>query len=433
MNSLEIIEAIKSIILGQTESMNDVPFSFFEEKRDKILEILRMMRPSATALDSISINGYYDIAVKEFKSVYQVSISTSTALTRKGFETWLTPEREKDLPKDYIRRYLGWMRKQGRSEDVIKKLEESSKSILGKLGNPQSTEAFDVHGLVVGSVQSGKTGNFNAVINRAVDAGYNLIIILSGIMEDLRVQTQIRIEKDVIGEGILDERTGKLGAVGVGLNNRFGVMGNKDILQVISITSPNSDFKKGVQDTNLSMNHKYLLVCKKNTGVLKNLLIWLSDHLPENKIQQSIPLLIIDDEADNASLNNLGYRGREDATTINGHIRAILELFSRKSYLGYTATPFANVLQDRNEPPVGDWLVRFKRNGELQTKNFKLGKSLFPEDFIELLESPTNYIGAKQIFETVSDAEIIKIPLVEKVNDVSDIFPQKSNRQRWQC
>jgi vacuolar-type H+-ATPase subunit F/Vma7 len=426
MKPLEIIEDIKAIIRGQAGPLKEIPFSFFEEKRETILKVLPFIHPSVSNLDSITINGYYDTAVREFKSVHLVDISPSSALTKEGFETWLTPEREKALPKNYINRYLTWMRKQGRSELVLKELETSSESILGKLGDPQSAEAFDIHGLVVGSVQSGKTGNFNAVINRAVDAGYNLIIILSGIIEDLRSQTQMRLEKDVIGEGIINIDSGKIGPVGVGLVNRFGGQSpNKDVPQVISITSHNSDFNKGVQDTNFSLNHENILVCKKNPGVLKNLLIWLSDYLDEYTEQHSIPLLIVDDEADNASLNNLGHRGREDASTINGHIRAILELFSRKSYLGYTATPFANVLQDRNEPPEGLWPVTFKRSGETKIKNFKLGKSLFPEDFIELLNSPSNYIGAKQIFETVSDSEIIKIPLVEEVADVRDIFPQK--------
>ena len=68
------------------------------------------------------------------------------------------------------------------------------------------------------------------------------------------------------------------------------------------------------------------------------------NYLNENKDKISIPLLILDDEADNASLNNLGDKGVDYASKINGHIRALLGLFDKKTYLGYTATPFANVL-----------------------------------------------------------------------------------------
>src|SRR5690606_20084272 len=111
------------------------------------------------------------------------------------------------------------------------------------------------------------------------------------------------------------------------------------------------------------LNNKNILVCKKNTGVLKNLLLWLSDYLNENKEKHDIPFLIVDDEADNASLNNMGEKGKEYASTINGHIRALLGLFNRKTYLGYTATPFANVLQDRNEAPDCKWKISYREKG----------------------------------------------------------------------
>ncbi|HJU45708.1 MAG TPA: Z1 domain-containing protein, partial [Chitinophagaceae bacterium] len=252
----------------------------------------------------------------------------------------------------------------------------------------------------------------------------NLIIILSGILEDLRTQTQLRLETDVIGEGIINPLTEQQGVKGVGLERRFGVQGIRDVPQVFAITSHKSDFKKQVQDAVFSLNNRNLLVCKKNTSVLKNLLIWLSDYLTENNEQHAIPLLIIDDEADNASLNNLGHQGREYASTVNGHIRAILALFSHKTYLGYTATPFANVLQDRNEEASGLWPIAYRRNGELVSKKFKQVDNIFPEDFIELLETPSNYIGVKQIFQTM-ESNAIKIPLVEPVTDFAESFPLK--------
>jgi hypothetical protein len=172
-------------------------------------------------------------------------------------------------------------------------------------------------------------------------------------------------------------------------------------------------------------------VCKKNVSVLKNLIIWLHNSLEEGKEKHNIPLLIIDDEADNASLNNMGSKGRNYASKTNGHIRAILELFHVKSYIGYTATPFANVLQDRNEYPENDWEIKYKFKGEDVEKQLKRVDNIFPDDYIELLEPPSNYVGAKQIFETITpidnqtdDNE--KIPLVAPaVDDYIENFPSR--------
>jgi hypothetical protein len=422
MQAQETTEYIKILIRGFASREESVPLSFFDRVRPQILEIVRM-NPATGGIDEITLNDLYTVAVKEYKSVNPIDIDPSSALTKEGFQSWLTEERKAILPKNYIDRYLKYLRQEGRSENVIEEISRSSESILGKLGDPQSSTAFYTKGLVVGSVQSGKTGNFNAVINRATDAGYNLIIILSGIMEDLRSQTQLRMELDIIGEGVTNLQTEQQGIKGVGKITRFGIQGNQDVPQVFSITSHKSDFKKQVQDANFSLNNKNLLVCKKNSGVLKNLLIWLSDYLVENEQQHEIPLLIVDDEADNASLNNLGHKGREYATTINGHIRAILALFSKKTYLGYTATPFANVLQDRNPEGSTEWVINYKRNGEPVTRSFRQVPNIFPDDFIELLMPPSNYIGAFQIFETAIDSDIKKIPLVEPVSDWYDSFP----------
>ena len=127
------------------------------------------------------------------------------------------------------------------------------------MGDPKSREEFYVKGLVVGSVQAGKTQNFNAVINRAIDSGYGLIIVLAGLMEDLRNQTQLRIENDVIGEG-LDIDTDNLVKKGVGAIRRFGNMGDSSVTQVISITSAKSDFNKSLLDADFSLNHTNILV-----------------------------------------------------------------------------------------------------------------------------------------------------------------------------
>lgn len=423
MTNIECIEIIKSIIKEKSKNREHITFDFFEHIKPEILQI-KAVFPGLSALDDVLFSQLYDKAVKEFQSVYPIEIDPSLSLTKKDFKTWLTAQRKQELQYDYIDRYITYLSKKGRSERVLDEIKASSEKIISKLGDPKSDRPFYIKGLVVGSVQSGKTGNFNAVINRAIDCGYSLIIVLSGIMEDLRSQTQLRIEEEVIGDGTIDVGKDTKGDKGVGLIRKFGEQGDQRIRQVFSITSYKSDFKKSVKEADFSLNNKNILVCKKNTGVLKNLLIWLSDYLSENKEKHDIPLLIVDDEADNASLNNLGKKGVDYASKINGHIRALLDLFTRKTYLGYTATPFANVLQDRNGTSALKWPIAYKVNGSLVDKTFGQVDNIFPDDFIELLNAPSNYIGAKQIFETIL-SDNVKIPLVEIIHDSDTQFPAR--------
>lgn len=430
MDNNKYIEVIKKLISGKASKEPTLTLDYFVdlflEIKDSILTVANMY--SYPEVDATTLKNYYDIAVKEYLSINPIDIDPSNSLTKKGFKTWLTKERRDKIQWNYSNRYFTLLENSGRSEKVVEETKKSSLEILEKIGDPKSDSPFYVKGLVVGSVQSGKTGNFNAVINRAIDAGYGLIIVLSGIMEDLRSQTQLRIENDVIGSGIIDVSTENKGVKGVGKITRFGNQGNTSVNQVFSITSYKSDFNKAFVDADFSIDHTNILVCKKNVSVLRNLIVWLHDYLEENKDRHNIPLLILDDEADNASLNNSGAKGREYASKTNGHIRALLDLFTRKTYLGYTATPFANVLQDRNEVPENKWSVTYKLKGETEEKQLSQVGNIFPDDFIVLLNPPSNYIGAKQIFETVEEidnARKLKIPLTEVINDNIDEFPTR--------
>ena len=434
MSAHEYVEQIKKMINALAENLSDtnnILLSDFEAIFEKIKVNIPIMAPmiGLPIVDDISLRSYFDLARKEYLSINPTQIDPADSLSKTKNKSWLTSRRKDAIKWNYTERYLRLLKNTGRSEKIINETSRSSEDIISKLGDPSSSDEFYVKGLVVGEVQSGKTGNFNAVINRAVDSGYGLIIILSGIMEDLRSQTQQRIESDVIGEG-LDEESGKKGKKGVGNIARFGQLGNSEVKQVVSVTSVNSDFKKSLVDAEFSLNHTNILVCKKNVSVLKNLIVWLSDYVDKGKEQLNIPFLIIDDEADNASLNNEGSKGHEYASKINGHIRALLNLFHKKSYLGYTATPFANVLQDRNEQPTKDWPIKYKDKGENREKLLKQVDNIFPEDFIYLLNSPSNYIGAKQIFETLevidNKAEGEKIPLLASpVDDYISEFPTR--------
>lgn len=382
-------------------------------------------------VDEITLKSYFNISKNEYLSVNPIDPGISYSLTKTGFRTWLDEERYNSINWDYSNRYFEYLAKSGRSKKVVDETERSSLSIIKKIADPLSKNAIFTKGLVVGAVQSGKTGNFNAVINRAIDSGYKLVIVLSGIMEDLRSQTQRRIESDVIGEGTDVDDAQKMGVKGVGKISRFGVLGDDSVIQVSSITSEHKDFGKSTKELDFTLNAKYVLVCKKNVSVLRNLIVWLHDSLEEGKDKHNIPLLILDDEADNASLNNLGSRGREYASRTNVQIRALLALFNIKTYLGYTATPFANVLQDRNDIPENLYVEKYKLKGESKEKPLSVEGNIFPDDFIELLDPPSNYVGAKQIFETISPIDNAtdddeKIPLVAPV--VNDFIPEFPSR-----
>jgi len=402
--------------------------SLFESIKEDIIKV-----GSFVGLPKVDINtleSYFIIAKNEFLSVHPIDPGISHSLTKKGYISWLTEEREKETEWNYSDRYLRYLLKNGRSEKVVEETRRSSLSILKKIADPKSKNTDYKKGLVVGAVQSGKTGNFNTVINRAIDTGYVLIIVLSGIMEDLRSQTQKRIETDVIGEGVDDTGT-STGPKGVGEIIRFGPLGESSVVQVKSITSDQKDFGKTTKELDFTLNDKYVLVCKKNVSVLRNLIVWLHDSLDKDKAKHNIPFLILDDEADNASLNNLGARGQEYASRTNSQIRSLLALFNIKTYLGYTATPFANVLQDRNDIPEKKYIEKYKLNGETVEKELLREGNIFPDDFIELLQPPSNYVGAKQIFETITPIENAtedneKIPLIAPpVDDQITYFPTR--------
>lgn len=352
----------------------------------------------------------YAIALNQHKATTPVTIQESFVL-KINSNRWLTEERQKiigwgtDEITTYRERYFAYLKSIGRSENIIDETRRSTLSIVENLGDPKGEEGFYRKGMVVGSVQSGKTANFNGVINTAIDVGYQMIIVLSGLMEDLRVQTQERIEKEV---------TGRLGVGGVGVGVGANYPFHENI--VSSVTSQDSDFNRNLLVADFSIYNKNILVVKKNVHILKNILLWLKGMVDKEHPKINIPLLIIDDECDNASLNNLGHKGAEYASKTNAEIRAILALFSKKSYLGYTATPFANVFQDRNETPI----TEFKLSDRGREYKFELVDNLYPDHFIEMLQPPSNYVGIKHFFDTEND-DIQKIEdLISEPIDIDD-------------
>ena len=423
------VDQLKLFIGGKASEFNglvDEEFfnGFLSEYRPQLNLLFELL--IWPPLDEETLKQYFETARREYQSMHPIDIKPGSSLKKSKANTWLDQKKQNSISWDYTQRHLDFLYKSGKPKSVIEETEKSSLSILRNLENPEILKPFFIKGLVVGSVQSGKTANFNAVINRGIDVGYKLIIVLSGIMEDLRSQTQLRIENDVVGNGVIDLTSNAKGAKGVGKITRFGNQGDQSIAQVNLITSHTSDFNRALADANFSLDFTNILICKKNTSVLRNLIVWLYEYLEDDKQKHEIPLLIIDDEADNASLNNLGAKGREYASKINGHIRTLLALFDKKVYLGYTATPFANVLQDRNDEPTTKWPIKYRLRNQQEEIRLDQVDNLFPDDFISLLSPPSNYIGPTNFFETIL-SDNPKIPLIEIVPEEETIaeFPSR--------
>ena len=228
-------------------------------------------------------------------------------------------------------------------------------------------------GLIIGDVQSGKTSTYIGFICKAADAGYKVFILLTGTIESLRKQTQERVEEGFIGIDMSANTTGGK-RVGVGLDNKP--------IHAMALTSRASDFRGNSDKIAVSLGadkDAVVFVIKKNTTTLTKLTKWLID-LNADPLTHKIdmPMLMIDDEADNASINTSS--DKEDPTKINKLIRRLADVFTKSNYVGFTATPFANVFID---PETTE---------KMETHD------LFPEDFIVALPTPSNYIGPTRIF-----------------------------------
>jgi len=295
-----------------------------------------------------------------------VTMDSGSALLSKDYVPWYF-ERKNQIPSRFWDRYRKFLSKKLPFK-VMGELDISTSKIVDYAGDPTIDGIFQRRGLVVGDVQSGKTNCYLGVTCKAIDAGYNRIIILTGTTNSLRIQTQMRVDEGVTGYNSDPHKHKEL--IGVGLiNNR---------LPINATTSVVSDFSVNYVPTSSSNSSPSILVIKKNTKVLENVINWL--NVPQNKDQTGIineSLLLIDDEADNASVNT----SQDEITKTNKMIRALLSLFARASYVGYTATPYANIFI---EPDSYDAMVK---------------EDLFPKDFIYSMWAPSNYIGPRSIFE----------------------------------
>ncbi|MDQ7838568.1 MAG: Z1 domain-containing protein [Thermodesulfobacteriota bacterium] len=366
----------------------------------------------------------------KIESIHTVTIDGSflTLEDSEGHEEWFNVSTNMSINRefqwhfwDHLKTYL--INYKGRTASIVESLDRFTSEIISRLEDPSREGTWDRRGMVMGSVQSGKTLNYTALICKALDAGYKFIVVLTGIHNSLRSQTQDRLNEELLGYDL--DRIQRL----TGQERRIGVrriFSDHRIVNTLTSSSQNGDFSRAVAAQagiipSLT-GDPIVLIMKKNVTILKNLVSWLNSlpgtiDIENRRVVPDIPLLLIDDECDFASVNTKQPERDENGiiedwnpTETNKQIRTLLFGFQKSAYVGYTATPYANIFihKDDYHPRYGD--------------------DLFPRHFIISLPQPTNYIGPDYLFGITGDSEqgiesIDPLPLIRYVRDHSGKIP----------
>lgn len=304
---------------------------------------------------------------------------------------------------DYLRLQRGW------GIEAISSLDEATTNVVERLIDPSRPEPGQTKGLVVGHVQSGKTANFTGVIAKAIDTGYRLIIVMTGTTNMLREQTQRRLDRELVGrENVLrgTDESDPTTQQGIDylddedwIEGRFVSHGARpsDVGRpnIHRMTTRDFDYRKLQQGLpaleferrdrtrplwdreNLLASDARLIIVKKNSRVLLNL---VKDLNTTGDKLDDIPAIIIDDESDQASINTMNPKRwsneNKKRTAINEQIHDLLTMLPRAQYIGYTATPYANVFVDPSD-----------------------AKDIFPSDYLISLPRPKGYMGSEEFHD----------------------------------
>ncbi|MEU9090058.1 Z1 domain-containing protein [Streptomyces sp. NPDC048428] len=354
-----------------------------DDRRSAVLSLLQLSGETQRVLNSL----------------IPVPKESGAVVISEEFTPWYTPQSQQGRSW-YWPAYRRLLAEKGWPETAIAGLDEASDRVVERLADPTSETTYQSKGLVVGHVQSGKTANFTGVIAKAVDSGYRLVIVLGGTLNLLRAQTQRRLDMELVGrENILRgaaEYESDYSDDPAWIQGKFlsheGMPSALGGFDIVRMTTRNNDYKSLLQGIvalefekqepalplhnprNLHRSSARLMVVKKNKSVLARLVKDL------NKIKTplgEIPVLIIDDESDEASVNTAN-QNKPDAerTAINDKISELLQLLPRAQYVGYTATPFANVFIDPSD-----------------------SEDIFPKDFIVSLPRPAGYMGVQDFHD----------------------------------
>ena len=349
-----------------------------------------------------------DAAAVESVDKHFPTVRETSTIISSDFEAWYPPPglASRAFYWDQYKKHL--VEAKHWYPDSVAGLDEDTRKVVERISDPTRVDAFSARGLVVGYVQSGKTANFTGVIAKAIDAGYRLVIVLAGTLDILREQTQRRLDMELVGkENILqdwDETDPELGPHDYAddhdwADGKFVSFGfrpsSRDIPDIIRLTGGGNDYRKlghGIVALEMQKRDKLkplydpynlfpcgarLAVVKKNATVLKRLV----DDLKKVRRQLGeIPTLIIDDESDQASVNTTDPRkwkeGETERTSINRLLSELLGLLPRAQYVGYTATPYANVFVDPED-----------------------AVDIFPKDFLLALRKPQGYMGVSDFHD----------------------------------
>ncbi len=388
----------KSTIAGHFLQISDI--------REVVKEVLSM--PSFSGIDR-------DVLAAELEERFTVVTGEHQTLgSNDDHKAWL-PSKASSISWRYWDRYLLYLEERV-PRSAVDSVDEVTRDILERIEDPDRQGPWDRRGLVMGHVQSGKTANYCGLVCKAADAGYKVIFVLAGVHNSLRSQTQIRLEEGFLGfmndVGADDHQAFK--PVGVGLIDS-------------SIRANTGTSRSQFGDFNETVARQFgihpggmplVFVVKKHVGILNNLIKWIrssadaQEQSSGRKFVRNVPALIIDDEADLASVDTRQQEFDEngkpdedhDPTKTNRNIRLLLRAFEKVAYVGYTATPFANIyIHDKGSTR-------------------ELGDDLFPRSFIVSIPAPSNYMGPARIFGLQEDeeaglAEVPPLPIVRKVTD----------------
>lgn len=326
---------------------------------------------------------------------------------------WLSEKRASiDFANGFWGNYRQYLEEEKNfAPDVVNKLDRLTDKILDNLFDPTEKIIVNKKGLVVGQVQSGKTANYTGLICKAADAGFGLIIVMAGIHNNLRSQTQLRIDESFLGFDTQHTRAFNQQSIKIGVGKPG--FGKSKIAHSLTSSIEKGDFTQGAANAlglNFDTKEPIIAVIKKNPHVLRRIYQWLAAQADEGaelgRVIRNKALLLIDDEADNASINISNDPQR--LSSINSWITQILNLFGKNAYVGYTATPFANIFI-----PLDD-------------------QNLFPRNFIINIPAPSNYIGPEKVFgfspleeDEVSDTVL---PIVNRINDYSEFVPDRHKK-----
>jgi len=404
-------------------------YEFYEGKLDRDADdINRAIRDAVDKTMSIFSNVVSD--ADNLKKYLEEQISMIREQQQPVFMTGLEvrnsvwwDEFKKENQTEYWNRYekyllenKGWAR-----SSIDKSIDNTTNKIMNVIADPNKKAVIERKGMVIGYIQSGKTAHYIGVINKAIDAGYKIIIVLAGMHNNLRSQTQSRIDEEVLGfetslDYLLNHMKKQLNIIGVG--KKLSV--NHDS-QTLTSRDEKGDFNSDRQKVFMSPEVPTIFVVKKQYKVLEALIGSFKNNKKHSVDKTSgreymdvnYPLLLIDDEADQASINikydyeNGAIKNKNDLSKINGQIRELFHTFDCRTYIGYTATPYANI---------------FIPN-EVESELY--GKDLFPTHFILSLPKPANYIGAHEFFGSEKQLEM---PLRRKISVNSLSFVDQKNK-----